>query len=57
MALAKSTIVRLRSASKREGGKIYEESEDALDEDVTHFDEDDDPLSNVGDVEDKEGDS
>lgn len=57
MALAKSTIVRLRSASKREGGKIYEESEDALDEDVTHFDEDDDPLNNVGDVEDEEGDS
>lgn len=57
MALSKSTLVRLRSASEREGGKIYQENEDAQEVDLTHFDEDDDPLSNVGDVEDDEDQS
>lgn len=54
MGLAKSTIVRLRSASQREGGKIYDEDEDVLEEDITHHEEDDDPLTNVGDLEEGE---
>ena len=57
MALSKATLARLRSSSEREGGKIYQEDEDAQELDLTHFDEDDDPLSNVGDVEDDEDQS
>lgn len=57
MALAKATLARLRSSSEREGGKIYEDGEEAQEIDLTHFDEDDDPLSNVGDVEDDEDQS
>ena len=57
MALSKATLARLRSSSEREGGKIYQEDEDAQEVDLTHFDEDDDPLKNVGDVEDDEDQS
>lgn len=40
---------RVRALSDDEVAKAEEERKTASDEDVTRFDEDDDPLSNVGD--------
>lgn len=54
MALSKATITRLRSASAREGGTVYEKDQAPEEVDATHFEEDDDPLSNVGDVDEDE---
>lgn len=49
MALSERTLKKLRDESAEVGGRIYGDDESALEEDLTHFDEDDDPLTNVGD--------
>lgn len=53
MGLSERTLNRLRKESEEVGGKVYDDDEDVLEEDVTHFDEDNDPLTNVGDVDDE----
>lgn len=54
MGLSDRTLNKLRSDSEAEGGKIYEDEEDVLEDDVTHFEEDDNPSSLVGDVKDED---
>lgn len=54
MTFSDRTLKKFRVESEETGGKIYEDDEDVSDEDITHFDEDDDPLTNVGDVDDDE---
>jgi hypothetical protein len=49
--LSERTLKKLRTESEEVGGKIYDDNEDAEELDLTHFDEDDDPLTNVGDVD------
>lgn len=51
MAPSERTIQKLRTESEEAGGKVYEDNEDALEEDVTHLEEDDDPLTLVGDLD------
>lgn len=56
MALSESTLNKLRDESVNLGGRVYEEKQDAHEEDVTHFGEDDNPLKLVGDfVDDASG--
>jgi hypothetical protein len=54
MGLSERTLKRLAKESEEAGGIIYEDGEDSHEEDVTYFDEDDDPLTLVGDVDDKD---
>lgn len=54
MTFADSTLKKFRAETEEAGGIIYEDGEDSHEEDVTHFEEDDDPLTNVGDVDDDE---
>lgn len=54
MTFSDRTLKKFRVETEEAGGKIYEDNEDSLEEDVTHFDEDDDPLTNVGDIDDEE---
>jgi hypothetical protein len=51
MGLSDRTVQKLRDEALDVGGKVYEEDDDLEEADVTHFDEDDDPLTNVGDVD------
>lgn len=51
MPLSDKTIKKLRAESEDSGSKAYEDDEDALEEDVTHLEEDDDPLTLVGDLD------
>ncbi len=51
MGLSERTTTKLREESAEVGGKLYDDDEDALEEDVTHLEEDDDPLTNVGDLD------
>lgn len=51
MAPSERTTNELRTESEEVGGKVYEDNEDALEEDVTHLEEDDDPLTLVGDLD------
>jgi hypothetical protein len=54
MTFSDRTLKKFRVESEEAGGIIYEDDEDSHEEDVTHFEEDDDPLTNVGDVDDDE---
>lgn len=51
MALSQKTLKKLRDESEKVGGKIYDDDQDPDEEDVTHLEEDDDPLTNVGDLD------
>jgi hypothetical protein len=57
VAFSERTIKKLREASEQAGGKIYEDHEDSAEEDVTHFEEDDDPLTLVGDFNEEDEDA
>lgn len=52
MSLSERTISKLKSESAEAGGSVYENDDDApLEEDITRLEEDDDPLTNVGDLD------
>ena len=51
MSLSERTLKKLRAESEDAGSKIYDDGDDALEEDVTHLEEDDDPLTLVGDLD------
>lgn len=56
MGLSERTTSKLREEAEAFGSRSYGDSDDALEEDVTHHDEDDDPLTLVGDfVDDEDG--
>lgn len=58
MALSERTLKKLRDESVEVGGKVYGDDDVPDEQDVTHLDEDDDPLSNAGDpVEDDDNDT
>jgi hypothetical protein len=52
--LSERTLLKLREESEAVGGRVYGDHSDALEEDVTHFEEDDDPLTQAGDFEEGE---
>ena len=54
MSLSDKTVEKMRTESVEVGGYVYDESETPVEADVTHFEEDDDPLTLVGEfVEDE----
>lgn len=56
MALVESTVNKLRDESLDVGGVVLDDGDDAPELDVTHFEEDDDPLTLVGDFVDDDED-
>lgn len=57
MALSERTTNKLRAESEEVGGRIYEDGQDPHEEDVTRFEEDDNPLSHSGDPVDEGSDN
>lgn len=57
MGLSAKTTNKLRAESEELGGKVYADGEDSVEEDVTHLEEDDDPLRNAGDLIDENSNS
>jgi hypothetical protein len=55
MAPSERTIKKLRSESEEVGGKIYGDDDAPDEDDITRLEEDDDPLTNIGDL-DNDGD-
>lgn len=54
MALSDKTVKKLLAESEETGGRIYEDGQDPHEEDVTHFEEDDDPTTLAGEPVDED---
>jgi hypothetical protein len=55
MGLSDKTVKKLLSESEAEGGRIYNDDEVAHEDDVTHFEEDDNPPTQAGEPVDEDG--
>lgn len=51
MALSERTLQKLRDESAEVGGPVYDDDEDAAEVDITRREEDDDPLTLIGDLD------
>lgn len=57
MGLSERTQMKLRAESEAAGGKIYEDDQEPNEEDITRFEEDDDPQALAGDPVDETSDN